>query len=151
MVYQAGFSLFCYLYFESCLQPLSKKQKSNGKKSKDKKARSKSGKDRLFDDDLYNPWHSNDHESDEDYAPSRDEIEASTKENNRDKEVVPSMKGEPKERNNSAMLFNTALIKAGSKSFKDPQVTTLPSYVVCHSFEIVYTSQACGFALYPEI
>ena len=73
------------------------------------------------------------------------------RQHNRDKEVVPSMKGEPKERNNSAMLFNTALIKAGSKSFKDPQVATLSSYVVCHSFEIVYTSQACGFALYPEI
>ena len=120
----------CKTYFESFLQPLSKKQKSNGKKSKDKKARNKSGKDRLFDDDLYNPWHSkNDHESDEDYAPSRDEIEASTKENNRDKEVAPSMKGEPKERNNSAMLFNTALIKAGSKSFKDPQVERPSPYM----------------------
>lgn len=32
----------------------------------------------MFDDDLYNPWHSNDHESGEDYAPSQDEIEAST-------------------------------------------------------------------------
>jgi len=107
---------------EEDYEPLSKRQKSSGKKSNGKKGKSKSSKEKLFDDDLYNPWHSNDHESDEDYAPSRDEIEASTKENNKDKEVAPSMKGEPKERNNSAMHFTTALIKVGSKSFKDPQV-----------------------------
>ena len=58
--------------------PLSKKHRSssgNSKKanSSGSKKRRKSQKDRLFgDDNLYNPFHTgDDHESDEDYAPSR--------------------------------------------------------------------------------
>ena len=57
--------------------PLNKKHRSSSGSSKransSSKKRRKTQKDRLFgDDNLYNPFHTgDDHESDEDYAPSR--------------------------------------------------------------------------------
>ena len=57
--------------------PLNKKHRSSSGSSKransGSKKRRKTQKDRLFgDDNLYNPFHTgDDHESDEDYAPSR--------------------------------------------------------------------------------
>ena len=61
--------------------PLSKKHRSSSGNSRKggssssgrSKKRRKTPKDRLFgDDNLYNPFHTgDDHESDEDYAPSR--------------------------------------------------------------------------------
>jgi len=115
---------------ENDYEPLSKRQKKSSSSkggSKKKRGRVKSQKERLFDDDdnLYNPFHTNDHESDEDYAPTRDEIVASTKENNKDKQET-SGGGDGKPEKNAAaaasMHFTNALIKVGSKSFKDPQV-----------------------------
>jgi len=108
--------------------PLNKKHRSSSGSSKkansSSKKRRKTQKDRLFgDDNLYNPFHTgDDHESDEDYAPSRDEMVSATKENNRDKERDNGSSVRETKKEVGALHFTNALIKVGSKSFKDPGV-----------------------------